>query len=105
MASPFDKHREEKAQPSAASLRAWCEETNAKKLMERMGKWYYVTRNEDGVEHIACLDGTDGENVRKVIAGTLKDFVGWSPKRMDGYRRWLSSCVKAGMVEREREPA
>jgi hypothetical protein len=96
--SPFDRHRE----PAALSgpninLRAWCEETNAKDIMKRMERWYFVTKADD-IERVDCLDGTDGGNVRKLIAGELRDFAGWSAHRMRGYRRWLKRCADAGTL-------
>lgn len=91
-------------------LRAWCAEQNGKKISRRMGRWYYVA-TVDGEERIDTLDGTDGDNVRKLIAGELQDFYGWPESRMQGYRRWLWSCAERGLTEplrigqREPEPA
>jgi hypothetical protein len=99
MASPFDKHRE----PATAGvgLREWCDTQNRKQLFERMGRWYFVAKS-DGVERIDSLDGTDGENVRRLLDGTLPDFAGWSAARMDGYRKWLRSVAEQGLLESPR---
>lgn len=106
--NPFDRHREAPRESASAvtdlELRRWCDEQNAKRITELMERWYYVTE-KDGAPIVATLTGTDGGNVRKVIAGTLEDFVGWSPKRMDGYRRWLWGVAQAGMLEPMREAA
>lgn len=82
----------------SVDLRAWCDEQNAKRISERMDRWYYVTQR-DGMDIIDTLTGTDGGNVRKVLNGTLEDFAGWAPARMDGYRRWLWSCAANGLIE------
>lgn len=105
MSNPFDKHRQvATVSPSAVSLRAWCDEQNAKRISERMDRWYFVVRS-DGIDRIDTLTGVDGGNVRKVIAGKLDDFAGWSASRMDGYRNWLWGVAQAGMLEHHREAA
>jgi hypothetical protein len=103
MSNPFDKHREEPR--PAQDLHAWCEEQNAKKITFRMSRWYFVAK-ADGVDRIDCLEGTDGENVHKLLAGKLQDFAGWPAARMDGYRNWLRSVADNGRVDhRQLEPA
>lgn len=108
MANPFDQHRST-APESRIDLRAWCEAQNGKRLFERMGRWYFV-REVDGADTIDCIEGTDGANVRRLLAGNLPDFVGWSEARMSGYRRWLWDCARRGLTyeprpQRQLEPA
>jgi hypothetical protein len=77
-------------------LRAWCEETNATKLMERMERWYFVHKGDEG-EAIDTIEGVDAKNVRRLIAGQpVPDFYGWPEARMTGYRRWLWNVARAG---------
>lgn len=98
MANPFDKFRDGDGGPPKTDLRAWCEAQNRTKLAERMSRWYFVTE-KDGSKLIDSLDGTDGENVRRLLDGNLPDFHGWSEKRMQGYRRWLWNCAVRGLTE------
>lgn len=95
MANPLALAREP---VQSSSLRAWCEEQNAKPLFRRMERWYYVTKS-DGAETITSLTGCDANNVRRLIEGALPDFEGWPASRMNGYRRWLQSCAEAGFVQ------
>lgn len=99
MANPLLSRNDNPASTQAISLLAWCDEQNHKPLMERMERWYYVTRDENRIERIDCLHGCDASNVRKLLAGRLETFAGWPDKRMDGYRRWLRQCLVAGMFE------
>jgi hypothetical protein len=85
------------------NLLAWCDEQNAKRIMERMERWYFVAV-ADGVERIDSLQGCDANNIRLMLDGKLADFAGWAPSRMDGYRRWLWSVAEKGMI-RTREAA
>lgn len=74
---------------------AWCRRENQDPLFVRMNRWFYVTE-QDGRQIVAKLEGTDGENLRKQLAGKLDDFVGWPASRMNGYRSWLMKCARAG---------
>lgn len=81
------------------NLRAWCEETNATRLMERMERWYYVRKTDEG-EVIDTIESVDANNIRKLIAGLpVPDFYGWPDARMNGYRRWLWNAAQAGMTQ------
>lgn len=77
-------------------LWAWCHDQNALRITERMGRWYYVAEKDDN-RFIDSLDGTDGENVRRELDGTLPNFQGWPAERMAGYRRWLRSVAIKGL--------
>ena len=84
-------------------LRSWCDEQNYKPISARMGRWYFVAE-KDGAPIIDTITGTDADCLRKMLAGKLDDFYGWEPRRMDGYRRWLWSCAKRGLLEEPRLP-
>lgn len=83
--------------PSNASLLEWCDVRNRGKLAERMHRWYYVNDN-DGTKFIDCLEGDDGDNVRRLLDGKLADFEGWPQSRMQGYRNWLNQCAHRGLA-------
>jgi hypothetical protein len=98
MGSPFDQHRGTPPE-QRVDLFAWCVEQNDKPIFRRMERWYFLAE-ADGITRIDSLDGTDANNVRKMIDGTLADFAGWSASRMGGYRRWLWSVAERGTVLR-----
>lgn len=81
----------------AFDLRQWCDDHNRTRLAERMRRWYFVNDNE-GTEFIDCLEGDEGENVRKLLDGEVIEFDGWEKPRMDGYRNWLAKCAKLGLA-------
>lgn len=93
--NPLAERRAAASTPRTGGLRAWCDELNASRLAERMGRWYYVRKTGEG-EQIDTLEGVDGANVRLLLAGKLPDFYGWPKARMDGYRNWLRSVAEAG---------
>lgn len=78
-------------------IRQWCDDHNRTRLAERMRRWYYVNDNE-GTEFIDCLEGDDGDNVRRLLDGKLEPFDGWPRPRMDGYRAWLTKCARLGLA-------
>ena len=81
-------------------LRAWCEERNAEPLFVRMERWYFVRQTDNG-EQVDTLEGCDATNLRKLLDGTLQDFIGWLPARTDGYRNWLHSVAERGRAIHE----
>lgn len=99
--NPFDKHRETTSGGSGGNgvgLVEWCDEQNHKPISARMARWYFVAE-KDGAQVIDTLTGTDADCLRKMLAGKLDDFAGWSEPRMTGYRRWLWSCARRGLLE------
>lgn len=81
----------------ALDLLEWCDNENRKPITRRMGRWYHV-REVDGQRFADCLEGIDGVNVHRLLAGKLEDFAGWPAARMGGYRAWLRTLVEAGLV-------
>ena len=94
MANPLN--RQPASYAATISLAEWCHDRNVSRLAERMSRWYFVNTN-DGGEFVDCLEGDDGDNVRRLLDGKLDDFDGWPPKRMKGYRDWLRKCAMNGL--------
>lgn len=99
MANPLTGRNDNPQSAHTVDLLAWCDEQNRKPLMERMERWYYVAKDDSGIDRIDCLHGCDATNVRKLFTGKLETFAGWPDKRLGGYRRWLRACLVAGMFE------
>jgi hypothetical protein len=98
MTNPLQRYRPETS--FAPDLREWCEEHNRRPITRRMGRWYYV-QETDGVSRAEVIEGTDGENIHRLLDGNLSDFAGWPPARMKGYRSWLQSIAEQGMANRK----
>ena len=97
MNSPFEAHRIDEIARAPSGI-AWCDEQNRKYITRKLGRWYYVG-DVDGVDTTIVLDGTDGENVHRLLDGNLVDFYRWPESRMKGYRKWLQSCADRGLIE------
>jgi len=85
------------ATATGKSLLEICDQYNRHRLAERIGCWHYVV-DANGAEHITKIEGTEGDNIHKLMRGELVDFQGWSEARMTGYRNWLEKLISAGLV-------
>ena len=95
MTNPLAARRAANDTPVKTDLAEWCAENNAKPIFAKMSRWYFVTTN-DGEDLIDSLQGSDADNLRKMLDGEVIEFVGWPESRMEGYRRWLSDCARRG---------
>jgi hypothetical protein len=95
MTNPLMAHEAEQAKLSRTDCLAWCEAQNRHPMTARLGRWYYV--NEvNGSNRCEVVEGTDGDNVHRLMNGETIKFEGWPEKRMRGYLTWLRGVAERG---------